>query len=157
MHNTSPGDAPSSASSSYPGVFQTTDFAGTQTKWDFMYTLWEWSLCLQSSVFSKVSPPGFQSETFWGYILPKYRAWCGGWNPCLLEEDLYGCDIPPVCRWPTSGYGSQLDCISVPPTSLVWLLLYTCSCGKSFLLVFRLFSKIIALWVVIFWCVHGRR
>ena len=71
------------------------------------------------SCFLECKPPWFSKPDILGVYLTKIWSWCGSWNPCPLEKDLYGCDIPPVCRWRTSGYGSQLDCISPPLTCLV--------------------------------------
>ena len=74
------------------------------------------SLFTESPVFSNVSHPCFQNQTFWGIAYQNRELDVGAETTISWRRT---CDIPPVCRWPTSGFGSQLDCTSAPPTCLV--------------------------------------
>ena len=76
-------------------------------------------------------------------------------NPLLLIEGLCTCDDFPHAG--TEGGGpEQTASLSFPPF-LMWLFLYSFRCARADLLVLRLFSEKVALYVDTACCVHGRR
>ena len=95
------------------------------------------------------SPAGLQSCMLWEVIFLVLSPWdelsdTGLRILTFVGEPVYS----PACGLPTQGWeGMGFNYIAGPSLLLVllWLLLYIRHCGKSFGLVFRLFSKIIAL------------
>ena len=68
-----------------------------------------------------------------------------GSEPTLFQENLYDCDHLLFCGSPTWQCGLNYT-MSLPLLPISWrFLLYTFSCGKSFLLVFRSFLSIVDL------------
>ena len=85
-----------------------------------------------------------------------YRSPRLGLRPhALWGQPPWFCDIPPtlwVTIWGLGGRGrSRLDLVSTPPALKVsvWLFLYVPASSKSVLLVFRWFSEIAVLYVVV--------
>ena len=112
---------------------------------EILCTPFENSLCLQSPVFLNVSPSGFQSQIFWGISYENRELDVGAETPVSWRRTSMVLIF-------LLFVGGQLQVMGPSETVslllllvLLWCLLYICSCGKSFLLVFRLFSKIIAL------------
>ena len=113
------------------------------------------SFSLSLSLLLYASPTGLQSQTFWELTClpseehPGWRTQCGAWTPQSLRRAsaiviilLFVGHLP---------MGVDLD-YTVSLALLVilwWFLLYIFSCGKSFTLVFRSLSLIVALYVVI--------
>ena len=87
-----------------------------------------------------VSPAGVQSLTFWGLIFPMLRLLC--LDPLLLgRTSAFVISLSFVGHRP----GDMAGPIFAAPTSSFWFLLYIFNCGKFFLLIFRLFSVVVAL------------
>ena len=77
-----------------------------------------------------------------------WGVWCGAQTPYSLERTSI-IVMSSCCGPPTQGCGSRLYHVFIPPTHLMWFLLYIFSCRKCFLLVYRLFWLIIALKMVV--------
>ena len=120
--------------------------AGTWSMWDFACLLRLDSISYCLLAFTYASPTGLQGLTFWGLVLPLQDPYAGEPDVCslLLGENCCNCDYPLVCGSPTWGVGLDYT-TSLPLLLIMWFLLYIFSYGKSFLLVFNLFSSIVAL------------
>ena len=81
---------------------------------------------------TKPASPSLQVDSFITEPLPK---------PMLLGKISVIVLILPLVGCLPGGWALIVPCISAPPTHLVWSFLYTFCCGKSFLLVFRSFSR----------------
>ena len=82
-------------------------------------------------------------------------SWTCTWDPLLLNEILHGCDIFHALRLPHPWCEFWLDCVSFL-LILLWPFICILSIRKSVQLVFRSFSGIAVLCVVV-WCVCGRK
>ena len=90
--------------------------------------------------FPHARPPGFQSQTSWGFIVLVHNLWVAvlmwGLGPSLLGENLCNCDWLSSSLWVMDqGYGSRLDWDSAPPT-------YLSVVPSSYILLQRIFSTI---------------
>ena len=144
-----PSRASRSARGCDPGSFQRAASVLGHGLWDFACMLLRgeslFSAALQLSCTQALQA---SNQSFWGLILPVRGSRMGSlvWRPgfSLVWESLRDCDHPLVCGLPTQRCGSWLCCFC-SPTHLLWLLLYTFGCGKSFMLAFRSFLLIVAL------------
>ena len=98
---------------------------------------------------------GFQSQIFFSlysqYRTPRLVSLTWGSDPSLLWGDLHSYDTPPTCGSLHQRCRFWLDCVSDPPTHLSVAFSLCLSCRKSVLLVFRLFSEIVVLYLVVVW------
>ena len=129
----SSGDSPRSASGSDPGSFQTTASALGPGVCEILWVPFKSGVAISHSSLTlwKVSPAGFQSQTFWGLIFLVQDPWAGdlsvGLRPLApWEEALQFWFATPVYELPIWGHGSWLclctfyHCVVVFPLYL-WL------------------------------------
>ena len=101
-------------------------------------------------VLLNISPTDLQCQIFWGFLFLVQDPHsgdpsCGAWIPCSLGRTTVIIALFPLVGWLPRAMGLDHMCLCPPLPILLWLLLYLFSCRWSFLLVFRLFSWIVAL------------
>ena len=108
------------------------------------------SVSCNSLAFLHTSPAGFQSQIFRGLIFPVQDPWAGKpsvgpQTSCSLRRTSAIVIIFLLVGHLSRGVGlDYAKSLSLIPISLLFLL-YTFSCGKSFLLIFKSFMLIVAL------------
>lgn len=125
---------------------------GSQSMWGFMCTLKEWNLYRpQPSDCPKVKPHWASKPIFLG-ACPSAGAWCGAQTLSSFMRTS-AIVITLLCGLPTQGCWLWLCSLSTTPTYLI-VILYGCSCRRSFLLVLQFFlinSSVITV-ILVFLC-----
>lgn len=135
-----------SANGSDSGSFQITASTLVLRACEILSASFKRKVCVSYSLlaFLYASPYGLHTQAFWGLFwckTPRLESLMWGSDTLFSEENLCNCDCPPFYGLPTWVYGFWLHTVSLPPTTHLMVVpsLYL-SCGKSLILVFRLFS-----------------